>query len=106
MDDNPPSEPREPSNLRFLRRLVTVLTAVMIAGVSAIVILLFMRLQSETPAPRLPALPDRITLPQDARPLAVTAGPGWYAVVTEAGRILVYDAASGTLRQTVEINTR
>ncbi|MCR9124619.1 MAG: DUF6476 family protein [Rhodobacteraceae bacterium] len=95
-----PSE-AEPANLRFLRRLVTVLTAVMICGVVVIVGLLVMRLS--TPAPALPAA---IALPEGARPLAFTQAPGWYAVVTTDDRILIYDRADGQLRQTIEVTSR
>lgn len=90
----------EPGALRFLRLLVTTLTGVMIVGVVVVVYLLVTRLGD-----RGPVLPDSITLPDGSTPLAVTAGPGWYAVVTDDGTILVYDATSGALRQTVEIDT-
>ncbi len=70
MDDLPP----EPENLRFLRRLVTVLTVTMIAGISAIVGLLLIRFAGETPAQTVPLLPDQITLPEGQTATAVTAG--------------------------------
>ncbi|RDC75495.1 hypothetical protein DLJ49_00925 [Rhodovulum sp. 12E13] len=95
--------------LRLLRGLVTVLTATMIAGIAAIVVLLYLRLPggataSAPPAPaplpaQLPALPGSITLPEGARAQAVTAGPGWWAVVTRAGDILLYDAEGTLLRR-------
>lgn len=88
----------EPGNLRALRLLVTTLTVVMILGVVVVVGLLVTRLSDKTPP-----LPDQIALPAGARALAVTAGPGWYAVVTQDQRILIFDATSGRLRQTVEI---
>ena len=102
-DDDPrdalPEPAREPANVRFLRRLVTVLTAVMILGVTSVVVLMAVRL-NVPPPPRLPA---EITLPEGVAAHAVTFGPGWYAVVTQAGEILVFDAADGTLRQRTEI---
>ena len=70
----------------------------MIVGVVVVVYLLVTRLSDSGPV-----LPDSITLPDGTTPLAVTAGPGWYAVVTEDDRILVFDATSGRLRQTVTI---
>jgi len=80
---------------------VTVLTTVMIGGVVTVVVLLVIRLQ--TPAsPSLP-LPEVIRLPGDAVARAVTQGPDWYAVVTEADEILIFDRASGALRQRVTI---
>jgi hypothetical protein len=95
--DGPETLP-EPANLRFLRRLVTVLTAVMIAGVLVIIVLIVIRLSN-----RPPELPDVIDLPGDARAVSFTQGPDWYAIVTDADTILIYDRISGRLRQTVEI---
>ncbi|TDK51747.1 DUF6476 family protein [Antarcticimicrobium luteum] len=88
----------EPGNLRLLRLLVTTLTAVMIVGLVVVVGLLVTRLSNKTPP-----LPETITLPGGAQALAVTMGPGWYAVVTDDQRILIFDATSGKLRQTVGI---
>lgn len=88
----------EPGGLRLLRLLVTTLTVVMIVGLVVVVGLLVTRLSDKTPP-----LPDQIDLPDGAKALAVTMGPGWYAVVTQDQRILIFDATSGKLRQTVEI---
>ncbi|MFO7759504.1 MAG: DUF6476 family protein [Roseovarius sp.] len=102
MDDSPP--PVSPATLKFLARLVTVLTATMIVGVLVIVGLLVTRLQQADTTPA-PALPDRVTLPDGATARAVTMGGDWYAVVTTDDRILIFDAATGDLRQTVRIET-
>ncbi len=75
----------------------------MILGLLVIVGLLVTRFWSEPAPPPLPALPDTITLPEGARATAFTQGEGWYAVVTDDGRILVYDRASGALRQIVTV---
>ncbi len=101
---NTPEDPEilpEPANLRFLRRLVTVLTAVMIAGLVAIVSLIVIRFTAatKTPAP----LPAEITLPSGATASAFTQGADWYAVVTTDDRILIFDRATQELRQTIEI---
>ncbi len=102
MDMNDAPEPGpEPANLRFLRILVTVLTATMIGGVVIIIVLLVTRF----PTPSRPALPDVIALPEGATASAFTRGKGWYAVVTEDQRILIYDAASGDLTRTITIRT-
>ena len=85
--------------LRWLARLVTLLTAVMIVGVVTIAGLLVIRL-NRPPAPL--ALPATLDLPAGAEILAVTAGPNWYAAVTRDSRILVF-GPDGTLRQEVEI---
>lgn len=98
-----PSEPvQEPANLRFLRRLVTVLTAVMIGGLLVIVALLVIRFSSDrTPAP-IP-LPDSITLPDGAKAEAFTMTAGWYAVITQNDRLLIFDRASGALRKSIDM---
>ncbi len=89
----------EPANLRFLRRLVTVLTAVMILGVVILIGLLVIRLNT----PRSLPLPAEIALPDGATATAFTRGPDWLAVVTADDRILILDAATGALRQEVQI---
>ena len=94
----PEPEAPEPPNLRFLRRLVTLLTAVMICGVLVVIGLLVTRLSRDA-AP----LPAEIALPDGAEARAFTQGPDWYAVVTSDDRILIYDRLTGNLRQTVEI---
>lgn len=89
----------EPANLRFLRRLVTVLTATMILGVLVIIALLVIRLQT----PGLPPLPDHITLPDGTRPTAFTRGPDWVAVVSDNNEILIFDVETGALRQRIAV---
>ena len=54
-----PANPTEPANLRFLRRLVTTLTATMIVGLIAIFTVLVIRLQSPVAIfPKITALPE------------------------------------------------
>ena len=79
-------------------RLVTVLTATMIIGVITVVALLVIRLNG----PEL-SLPDQIQLPDGASAVAVTQGRGWYAIVTDDDRILVFDAGTGDLRQSIDV---
>ncbi|WP_299611853.1 DUF6476 family protein [uncultured Tateyamaria sp.] len=93
--------PELPANLAFLRRLVTVLTIIMIGGVVTVVALLVIRLNSD-PAP-LP-LPDRVTLPDGTTATAFTVGSDWYAVVTADDQILIFDQVTGTLRQTIVLD--
>ncbi|WGW03414.1 DUF6476 family protein [Tropicibacter oceani] len=99
-----PVEPEEnlpePPQLRFLRLLVTVLTAVMIAGIVLILGLIWHR-YSNARAP----LPEVITLPSGAQASAYTQGSDWYAVVTADNQILIFDRATGKLRQTLQIET-
>ncbi|MDD9717692.1 MULTISPECIES: DUF6476 family protein [Dinoroseobacter] len=94
----PGPEMPEPANLKFLRRLVTVLTVVMIAGVVTVIGLLVIRLQ----APSLPDLPESITLPAGVVAEAVTFGGDWIAVVA-GDEILIYGAGDGALRQRIAV---
>ncbi|MEL7259701.1 MAG: DUF6476 family protein [Pseudomonadota bacterium] len=91
--------PQEPANLRFLRRLVTVLTATMILGVLMVIVLLVIRLNQPAMA-----LPDAVALPDGTTPTAFTRGPDWMAVTTDDA-ILIY-GLDGELRQTVRIEDR
>ncbi|WP_089276890.1 DUF6476 family protein [Antarctobacter heliothermus] len=95
-DDNLP----EPAGLRFLRVLVTVLTVVMMAGIIGILGLIWHR-YSNARAP----LPEVITLPDGTSATAYTQGSDWYAVVTGDDRILIFDRATGKLRQEMRIET-
>ena len=98
MSSPSPEDLPEPPNLRFLRILVTVLTAVMIGGVLLIVGLLVTRYRTVT-AP----LPPLIELPDGTTATAFTQGVDWFAVVTLADEILIFDRATGQLRQTLKI---
>lgn len=91
-------EPVEPANLKFLRLLVTTLTAIMIVGVLVVIALLVTRLRDTGPS-----LPAEITLPDGARATAFTQGQGWYGVVTDDNRLLVFNRTSGALVQEVAI---
>ncbi|MFT3974687.1 MAG: DUF6476 family protein [Amaricoccus sp.] len=97
-------ESPEPPRLRLLRRMVLALTATLIAGVIAIVLLLVIRLQA---APAPVALPAEVRLPAGESARAVTLGSDWVAVVTVDGagqeRIRVLDRTSGAERAAVEI---
>lgn len=95
----PQPDPADLRGLRLLRALVTVLTAVMILGIIALVVLMARGLR-ELPAAAPPALPDTLDMPEGASVQAVTAGPGWWAVVTREGEILLFDAA-GRLTRTI-----
>lgn len=91
-------DPRLPPHLRLLMRLVTVLTVVMIAGFTILIIALVLRLSAD-PLP----LPERISLPDGVEARAFTQGVDWIAVVGSDDRIFVFSRASGALIQTVEI---
>ena len=70
----------------------------MILGFLVLIAALVIRLNAD-PLP----LPDRITLPEGVTALAFTQGTDWFAVVTDADTILIYDRATGRLRQALEI---
>ena len=88
-----------PPGLRFLKFLVIVLTLTMIVGVITIVWVIVTRMPQAMQRPA--DLPDSITLPDGTRATAFTQGADWYAVVTADDRILIFDRATGALRQTV-----
>ena len=98
MDNTPDIDPELPPSLKLLKRLVTTLTVVMILGFLVLIAALVIRLNA-APLP----LPDRISLPDGVNALAFTQGTDWFAVVTDADTILIYDRATSTLRQTVQI---
>ncbi|WP_127114203.1 DUF6476 family protein [Shimia sediminis] len=91
-------EPVEPANLRFLRRLVTTMTAVMMVGLVVVVALIVIRLNANGPT-----MPDQITLPEGVNATALTIGEGWWAVVTDDQHILIYDQLTGALRQEIPL---
>lgn len=71
----------------------------MILGLLVIVTLLVTRFWGDGDL----ALPEQLVLPEGVRATAFTQGPDWLAVVTQDGRILIYDRQSGALRQVVRI---
>ena len=99
MNDAPAGEGLPPS-LKFLKWLVIALTLTMIGGVITVVALLVTRMPQALHG--VPSLPEDIQMPEGAKAQAVTFGPGWIAVVTEDGRILMFNA-EGRLRQEVRV---
>lgn len=98
MEDTPQPDV-DPTLVRMLRTLVTVMSVVMIVGFIVLIVLFVIRFRDQ-PAP----LPAEITLPEGQSPYAVTRGKDWYAVVTQDQQILIYDASTGKIVQTVDIN--
>lgn len=70
----------EPKQLRNLRILVTILTASMIIGISAIFVLIIFKVMQPTAA--VLALPENIELPSGETAQAVTQGLDWIGIVT------------------------
>lgn len=93
-----------PPEVRFVKRLVIVLTGVMIVGITLIVGLLVLRL-SAPPAPL--SVPDSLALPDGVTPSAVTLARDWVLVLDDGGtEVLLFDRATGALRHRVALPTR
>ncbi len=76
----------------------------MILGLVTVIVLIVIRVPNvirtvDDPIP----LPDEITLPTDAKPGSFTQGGDWYAVITTANEILIFNRSDGTLRQKIAI---
>ena len=99
MNDNPAPQSVDPAMVKYLRLLVTILTGTMILGFIVIVVLFVIKFSDAFG----PKLPDVITLPNGTTASAYTRGDGWYAIVTTDDQILIYDADTGTIRQSIEI---
>jgi len=99
--NNAPTPEELPANIKFLRILVTILTSTMILGLLVVIALLVIRIGGDG-GNALP-LPETITLPDGATATAFTQGGDWYAVVTAADEILIFDRETGELRQIMQI---
>ena len=98
-DDLPPNVDFQlPKNLRFLQRLVTMLTASMIVGILIIVTLLVIKIRSEDLN-----FPSNLLLPDGTKPVAFTQTKDWYSVVTEDNDILIYKN-DGTLIESIKVS--
>ncbi len=75
------------------------LLVVMILGFLVLIGALVMRLNAKSPP-----LPDRVDLPEGVTAKAFTQGDGWFAVVTDDNRILIFDQLTGQLSQTVQLD--
>ena len=85
-DDLPPNANIQlPQNLRFLQRLVTLLTVSMILGILTIAALLAFKLRSENIN-----FPQTLTLPDGTKPIAFTQTKDWYSIISETNEILIY----------------
>lgn len=70
----------------------------MIVGFIVLIALFVIRFQE-----RQPPLPDEITLPDGAKASAFTKGDGWYAVVTQDQRILIFSADTGEIINDIKV---
>jgi uncharacterized integral membrane protein len=90
-----------PPQLRWLKRLVTVLTVTMIGGVLAITALLVIRLNAG-PAPVVIA-PGDFALPAGVAITGISVVGGRTVIVGDDGVIRVYDSATRSLLQDIAI---
>ena len=91
-----------PPQLRWLKRLVTVLTVTMIGGVLAITALLVIRLNADT-APVVIA-PGDFALPEGVALVGISVIDGRTVLVGDDGVIRVHDSDSRALLQEVTID--
>jgi hypothetical protein len=91
-----------PPQLRWLKRLVTVLTVTMIAGVLAITALLVIRLNAES-APVVIA-PGDFALPEGVGLVGFSVIQGRTVVVGDDAVIRVYDSDSRALLQEIVLD--
>ena len=96
-DQTPNGDFQLPRNLRFLQRLVTLLTVSMIGGILIIVALLAFKLRSESIN-----FPQTLILPDGTKPIAFTQTKEWYSVITDADQILIYKN-DGTLIRSIAV---
>ncbi len=71
----------------------------MMVGLVVVVALIVIRLNDNGPT-----MPEQITLPDGVNATAITIGQGWWAVVTDDQRILIYDQVTGALKQSLQID--
>ena len=97
-DDQPPNANIQlPRNLRFLQRLVTLLTVSMILGILTIATLLAFKLRSENIN-----FPQTLTLPDGTKPIAFTQTKDLYSIISETNEILIYEN-DGTLIKSITV---
>lgn len=73
----------------------------MILGLLVLITLIVIRFQND-PAPMSLTLPDTVVLPEGVTAAAITAGQGWYAIVTDTDEILIF-ALDGSEMQRISI---
>lgn len=89
-DEFPEGDGPLPPNLRFLRVLVTVLTAVMILGVLTVVLLLVIRL-NDFSRPIL-VHPDVFTIPAEVGTVGYSVINGYTVIIGDDGVIRVFSS--------------
>jgi hypothetical protein len=95
-----PANPPEPANLRFLRRLVTTLTATMILGLITIFAVLVIRLQTTSPM-----FPEITALPADTDVISISRTTKELIVIDQARKIYVLSLDGKTIVQEFKLKT-
>ena len=95
-------DPKAMAGLTLMRRLVTSLLVVMILGFLLLIGLLVTRFPTMNAKVSFD-LPENIVLPAGATAQNFTRGADWVGIVTDQNEILIFDATTGALRQTVEV---
>ena len=98
MSDMMPSDQTPLPEVRFLKVLVTALTATMILGLIIIVALIVIRMPDKAV---MPVLPETITLPEGVSPAAITFAGERIVVLSADDRVLVYGTDGRLIGQTV-----
>ena len=93
-----PTNPLEPANLRFLRRLVTTLTATMILGLIAIFAVLVIRLQTTSPM-----FPEISALPAGTEVISISRTRDELVVIDQARNIYIVSLDGKTIMQKFEL---
>lgn len=96
MTEDAPIDPAAEANLKFLRRLITVLTATMIAGVLVLIALFVIRFPAQNAGGTDLTLPETLVLPDGTVPEAFTQTRTHWLVVT-GDTVLSYDRNTGEL---------
>ena len=89
----------EPANLRFLRRLVTTLTAIMILGLIAIFAVLVIKLQTTTAI-----FPEITALPASAEVLSISRTATELIIIDQTRTIYILSLDGKTIVQKIKLN--
>ena len=93
-----PANPPEPANLRFLRRLVTTLTATMILGLIAIFVVLVIQLQTTSPM-----FPEISALPAETKVISISRTSDELVVIDHTRKIYIISLDGKTIMQEFEL---
>ena len=98
-----PDQLQDAATLKWLKILVVVLSCTFIAGFILVCVLFVIRFSDFGRPPPAMALPAEIELPSGVTATAFTQGTDWYAVVTEADEILIFDVDTGRLKRRIRL---